>query len=93
MGLLQDKVCIITGGAGSIGLASARRFLDEGARVMLVDLDERDLLRISADLPRDRVAITAADVGVAADARGYVAATVERFGGIDVLFSNAATPV
>ncbi len=89
MGLLQDKVCVITGGAGSIGLASARKFLDEGGRVMLVDLHEKDLLRVSAELPRERVAIRAADVGVAADARAYIAATVERFGKIDVLFSNA----
>lgn len=89
MGLLQDKVCVITGGAGSIGFASARKFLDEGGRVMLVDLHEKDLLRVSAELPRERVAIRAADVGVAADARAYIAAMVERFGKIDVLFSNA----
>jgi NAD(P)-dependent dehydrogenase (short-subunit alcohol dehydrogenase family) len=89
MGLLQDKVCLVTGGAGSIGLASARRLLDEGAKVMLVDLREDDLRRASAGLPADRVAISAADVGRDADARGYVAATVERFGRIDVLFSNA----
>src|SRR5262245_28474487 len=36
--LLKDKVCVITGGAGSVGLASARLFLGEGAKVMLVDL-------------------------------------------------------
>ena len=41
MGQLLDKVCIVTGGAGSIGLASARRFVDEGAKVMLVDLHEQ----------------------------------------------------
>src|SRR6266849_9399830 len=39
MGLLDGRVCVITGGAGSLGLASARRFLDEGAKVMLVDLE------------------------------------------------------
>ena len=36
MGLLERKVCIITGGAGSVGLASAQAFVREGARVMLV---------------------------------------------------------
>jgi len=40
MPLLENKVCIVTGGAGSIGLASARLFLREGANVMLVDLNE-----------------------------------------------------
>src|SRR5262245_16452312 len=43
MPLLQDKVCVITGGAGSLGLASARLFLAEGAKVMLVDLGSADL--------------------------------------------------
>ena len=38
MPLLEGKVCIVTGGAGSIGLASARLFLRDGAKVMLVDL-------------------------------------------------------
>ena len=58
MGQLQDKVCIVTGGAGSIGLASARRFIAEGAKVMLVDLHEQQLrARLSAELPsgQDRV--------------------------------------
>jgi FlaA1/EpsC-like NDP-sugar epimerase len=36
---LKDKVCLITGGAGSLGMASARLFLDEGTKVMLVDLN------------------------------------------------------
>ena len=65
MGLLQDKVCVITGGAGSIGLASAKLFLAEGARVMLVDLHDRDLARVLAGLDRDRTASVAADVSVA----------------------------
>lgn len=89
MGQLQDKVCIVTGGAGSIGLASARRFVDEGAKVMLVDLHEQQLRSAAAELPASQVAFKVADVGLAADARAYVAATLERWGAIDVLFSNA----
>jgi NAD(P)-dependent dehydrogenase (short-subunit alcohol dehydrogenase family) len=89
MALLDKKTCIITGGAGSIGLATARLFLAEGANVVLVDLDRDTLDRAAAGLPADRVALAAADVTDAASTRAYVDLAVARFGGIDVLFSNA----
>jgi NAD(P)-dependent dehydrogenase (short-subunit alcohol dehydrogenase family) len=89
MALLQDKICVITGGAGSIGKASAQLFLAEGAKVMLVDLHETDLKRAVAELSSDKVAATAADVSKAAAVKAYVDATVARWGKIDVLFSNA----
>jgi NAD(P)-dependent dehydrogenase (short-subunit alcohol dehydrogenase family) len=89
MGQLQDKVCIVTGGAGSIGLASARRFVAEGAKVMLVDLQEQQLRSAAAELPASQVAYQVADVGRATDVRAYIEMTIERWGAIDVLFSNA----
>jgi NAD(P)-dependent dehydrogenase (short-subunit alcohol dehydrogenase family) len=90
MGQLQDKVCIVTGGAGSIGLASARLFAGEGARVMLVDLDAGRLRAVAAEgFDPDRIAWQAADVGDATAVAAYVDATVARWGAIDVLFSNA----
>jgi NAD(P)-dependent dehydrogenase (short-subunit alcohol dehydrogenase family) len=90
MALLNGKVCVITGGAGSLGLASARLFLAEGARVMLVDLRQADLERARDELGGSADAdICAADVSEAAATRAYVQRTVERFGKIDVLFSNA----
>ncbi len=88
---LEDKTCIVTGGAGSLGMATARLMLEEGAHVMLVDRAELALKR-AADalaLPSDRVATFAADVSRPEDVERFVAATVERFGAIDVLFSNA----
>lgn len=91
MRLLAGKVCVITGGAGSIGVATARTFVDEGASVMLVDLDESALRRACADLAPDRVTWTTADVTDATAVRSYVDRTVERFGKIDVLVSNAGT--
>jgi NAD(P)-dependent dehydrogenase (short-subunit alcohol dehydrogenase family) len=89
MGLLDNKVCLITGGAGSVGLASARAFVKEGGKVMLVDLREADLARAAAELKSDRVATCAADVSKTEDVRRYIDATVKTFGRIDVLFSNA----
>ncbi|HXX03158.1 MAG TPA: SDR family NAD(P)-dependent oxidoreductase [Xanthobacteraceae bacterium] len=89
LGLVEGKTCIVTGGAGSLGLASARALLAEGAKVMLVDLDADKLARTVRDLGTNRAAFVAADVTVAAQTRKYVGETVELWGNIDVLFSNA----
>ena len=86
---LRDKTCIITGGAGSLGLASARLMAEQGAKIVLVDRHEDALQHAAADFPKDRVLSCVADVRRAADVEAYVAAAVERFGPIDVLFSNA----
>lgn len=89
MELLRDKVCLITGGAGSIGLATARLFLEHGARVMLVDLKAGDLQRAADALGSERVALAEADVSRTEDVRRFIGDTVRRWGAIDVLFSNA----
>lgn len=89
MDRLKDKVCIITGGAGSLGLTTAQRFQSEGAKVVLVDLSEERLAQAAVTLHPERTLTIAADVAETADVQRYVAATVERFGPIDVLFSNA----
>lgn len=91
MGALDGKVCLITGGAGSIGLATARLFLDEGASVMLVDVQADALRRAAVGLASPNVATTAGDVADAECVSRFVAATVGRFGPIDVVFSNAGT--
>jgi NAD(P)-dependent dehydrogenase (short-subunit alcohol dehydrogenase family) len=92
MAKLDGKVCIVTGGAGSLGLASARLFVAEGAKVMLVDLSTADLAKAASMLGGNSgssVATAAADVTRAEDVRKFVDATVARWGKIDVLFSNA----
>ena len=89
MGLLQGKTCIVTGAAGSLGLASVRRFIEEGARVMLVDRDREGLSAALKELPEGRATAMLADVSNAHDTAAYVNATVARWGPIDVLFSNA----
>ena len=89
MQALAGKVCVITGGAGSLGLAAALLFIDEGARVVLVDLSLAALEEASRDLPAGQVMLVAADVSSAEETERYVRLAVERFGAIDVLFSNA----
>jgi len=89
---LPDKVCVVTGAAGSIGLASARAFAAAGARVMLLDLDADALASAAHDLPAVQVAWQCADVRRAADVVAAIEATVEKWGRIDVLFSNAGNP-
>lgn len=87
--LLDGKLCIITGGCGSVGLAAAGLFLAEGARVLLVDIDEARLAAAHASLGSDRVAVCRADVSEAEEVARYINAAVTRWGLIDVLFSNA----
>ena len=90
MGRLEGKSCVVTGGAGSIGSATARLFLSEGAGVFLVDRDVEALQAVAAQLgERDRLAWAAADVSNAAETAAYVERAVQAFGPIDILFSNA----
>jgi len=86
---LEGKVAVITGGAAGIGFAYAKRFLAEGARVVVADIaDPRpavDKLETGG-----RALAVSTDVSDAASVRAMVAATLARFGRIDVLVNNAA---
>ena len=87
---LQDKVAILTGAASGIGEAVAKRYLDEGAKVVVVDVKDEGELAQRFSATADRVLALRADVTKRDDIRRIVDATVERFGGIDILFNNAA---
>jgi NAD(P)-dependent dehydrogenase (short-subunit alcohol dehydrogenase family) len=86
---LSGKAALITGGAGSIGLASARALAGEGAQVMLVDLEAGALEGAVGELGSDRVAWHAADVTQSEQVEAAVRATIERFGRLDIAFANA----
>ncbi|HTZ02893.1 MAG TPA: SDR family NAD(P)-dependent oxidoreductase [Xanthobacteraceae bacterium] len=88
-GQLQGKVCLITGGAGSIGLATAKLFHAEGASVMLMDLDANVLAQAAGAIGGERAAWVKADVTKSDQVKAAVGETVSKFGKIDVLFSNA----
>lgn len=94
-GRLQDRVAVITGAGQGIGLAYARRFLDEGARVVVAEIDpvraEAGMASLhEAGHGEDRVHFVRTDIAEEASAQACAAATVDRFGGIDVLVNNAA---
>jgi NAD(P)-dependent dehydrogenase (short-subunit alcohol dehydrogenase family) len=82
MNRLLDKVALITGAAGAIGAAAARRFVKEGAEVFLVDRDENALERLTEALG-PQSACFAADVSDAEQSRACVNSAVDRFGGIE----------
>ncbi len=87
---MQEKVCVITGGAGSIGAASAKLLVTEGAKVVLVDLDEAALKKVAAEIGGgEAVAWCTADVTKSDQVKNAIATAVGRFGKIDLLFSNA----
>ena len=89
MGLVEGKTCIVTGAAGSIGLATVKVLLAEGAKVMLVDLDADKLAHVVRELGTNKAAFVPADVTDSAQTRRYVDETVLYWGKVDVLFSNA----
>lgn len=91
MGTMDEKVCIVTGGAGSMGFASAKLFLEEGAKVMVVGRSPDKLAAAGEALAGfgDRVATFVADVSDPEQTKAYVAATVATWGKVDVLFSHA----
>jgi len=83
---LDGKVAIVTGAAGGIGGATAELFLNLGAKVMLTD---REGVKGHGDF--EHVATTAADCADEANVEKIVAATLERFGRLDIMIANAGT--
>lgn len=91
MDRLTGKVAVITGGSGGIGQATARLFVAEGARVVLVDLDAERLRAAVAAIASDAVSLAVADVSDEAQMCGVIDDTLQRHGRLDVLFCNAGT--
>ena len=89
MKTLENKVILITGGSGGIGKATAKLFLAEGAKVMLVDRGEDKLKATAKELNSENLAYCNADVSKAENVQNYTKATLSKFGGIDVFFNNA----
>jgi NAD(P)-dependent dehydrogenase (short-subunit alcohol dehydrogenase family) len=89
MARLTDRIALITGGAGGIGQAAAKIFTAEGARVVLVDLDEAALQSAVQSIGEDMASYAVADVTQPEQVQSYVNAAIERWGGIDIFLANA----
>lgn len=86
MGKLDGKVGVITGGCSGIGLATARKFVAEGAKVVIGDVDAANGPRIAEELGAVFVQV---DVTDAAQVEAMFALAKERFGSVDIAFNNA----
>ena len=89
---LDGKVCIITGAGSGQARASALRFAEEGARVVIAEIDEAAGAAVADEIGAtggEAIAVET-DVSVESDWQRVVGAAEERFGGIDVLYNNAA---
>jgi 3-oxoacyl-[acyl-carrier protein] reductase len=91
VGRLQDKVAIITGAGQGIGLAYAQRFLAEGAKVAVAEIDpERAAHAMNVLADQGDATFVQTDVANEVSAQACVDATVEQYGTVDILVNNAA---
>ena len=85
-GRLEGKVCVITGAGGGMGADAAVRFAEEGALVVVADVDGAAAEQVAGEVGGLPVQV---DVSDEASVEAMYAAAAERFGGIDVLYNNA----
>ena len=87
---LKDKVAIVTGAARGIGRATAERLIEEGAKILICDIDEAQLTRTAAELGgEDRVIAQLVDVVNKRHVEQLVEKAVQHFGRLDIMVNNA----
>lgn len=86
---LSGRVAVITGGASGIGAATARKFVEHGAKVVLGDIQEGPLQAFVDSLGADNALGMICNVTIEADVEALVNAAVDTYGRIDVMFNNA----
>ena len=89
MNRFNEKTVLVTGAASGMGLAATRRFLDEGAQVVMLDIDEASLKKAAAQFPQDRILVQVGDTADRNTGAATIKATLARFGKLDILINNA----
>ena len=91
MGRVQDRVVVVTGGAGGIGSAACRAIAAEGGKVVVADLDANAAQAVAEEIVADGGSATSIGVDVTdrAQVRAMVQAAVDAFGALNVIFNNA----
>ena len=86
---LDGKVAVITGAASGIGYAASKLFAEEGAKVLLVDINEDGLRKAEQSIGSERASFIKADVSKPEEVQKYVQTAVDRYGRINVFINNA----
>ncbi|SHK38743.1 NAD(P)-dependent dehydrogenase, short-chain alcohol dehydrogenase family [Maribacter aquivivus] len=89
MNRLKNKVAVITGGTGGIGLATAHLFLEQGAKVVLVDIDAEAIDKARTKFNDKNISFFQADVSKKDDTIKFLNHALKTFGKIDIFFANA----
>ncbi len=86
---LKDKVALITGGASGIGLATVKKFIAEGAKVAIADINVEQAQQVVDQLEPGSAVAVGVDVSKLAEVEAAVQSAVDAFGKLDVIFNNA----
>lgn len=86
---LKNKTAIITGGSGGIGKATAKIFTQEGAKVLLVDIDKEALIKAKEEIESSNIDYVVADVTNSKDVANYAKVAKDYLGNVDIFFNNA----
>lgn len=86
---LKNKTAIITGGSGGIGKATAKIFTQEGAKVLLVDVDKDSLIKAKEEIGSSNIDYVVADVTNSKDVANYAKVAKDYLGNVDIFFNNA----
>ncbi|MEO0770705.1 MAG: SDR family oxidoreductase [Cyanobacteria bacterium J06649_4] len=92
---LKEKVSLVTGAASGIGRATALKFAQEGAAVVAIDIDQAAVAEVQAQIETSggRALALGVDVSKETAVKGAIAATIETFGQLDILFNNAGISI